>query len=74
MRRCRAHGIAEIEALEQELNGIVGWFVKSGAGGESSAFSVAIAHARYAIDKQRAAILREGGQGRRRKRPSRHRS
>ena len=56
----RAHAISEIEALEQELSGIVGWFVKSGAGGDGGAFSVAIAHARYAIDKQRAAILREG--------------
>ncbi len=57
----RARSLAEIEPLESELNGLVGWFVKSGAGGDGSAFSVAIAHARYAIDKQRRAILREAG-------------
>jgi type II secretory pathway pseudopilin PulG len=55
----RARRLPEIEALEEELNGIVGWFVKSGGGGDGSAFSVAIAHARYAIDKQRRTILRE---------------
>lgn len=59
----RAKRLADVEALETELNGIVGWFVKSGAGGETSAFSVAIAHARYAIDRQRAAILRQNGAG-----------
>lgn len=59
----RARDLSEIEALEQELNEIVGWFVKSGAGSDASAFSVAIAHARYAIDKQRAAILRESAKG-----------
>ncbi|MGA2636671.1 TAXI family TRAP transporter solute-binding subunit [Methylocella sp.] len=55
----RARRLPEIEALEEELNGIVGWFVKNGGGGDGSAFSVAIAHARYAIDKQRTTILRE---------------
>ncbi len=33
----RARDLSEIEALEQELNEIVGWFVKSGAGGDASA-------------------------------------
>jgi hypothetical protein len=55
----RARRLPEIEALEEELSGIVGWFVKNGGGGDGSAFSVAIAHARYAIDKQRRTILRE---------------
>jgi TRAP-type uncharacterized transport system substrate-binding protein len=55
----RARRLPEIEALEEELNGIVGWFVKNGGGGDGGAFSVAIAHARYAIDKQRTTILRE---------------
>lgn len=56
----RTRELTKIEALEAELNGIVGWFVKRNAGGgENSAFAVAIAHARYAIDKQRAMILKE---------------
>lgn len=64
----RARRLSEIEALEEELNGIVGWFVKNGGGGgDGSAFSVAIAHARYAIDKQRTTILREATDGARRK-------
>ncbi|VTZ52672.1 TRAP-type uncharacterized transport system periplasmic component-like protein [Methylocella tundrae] len=59
-RALRARELAEIEPLEAELNGIVGRFVKRNAGGgENSAFAVAIAHARYAIDKQRAMVLKE---------------
>ena len=56
----RARDLAELETLEDELNGIVAWFVKARAGGgEGGAFSLAITHARYAIERQRAAILRE---------------
>src|SRR5271166_1519314 len=56
----RMHDLAELETLENELNGIVAWFVKAKAGGgEGGAYPLAITHARYAIEKQRAAILRE---------------
>jgi TRAP-type uncharacterized transport system substrate-binding protein len=49
-----------LDPLEDELNDIVAWFIKQNAGGgEGSAFNVAIAHARYAIDKQRALALRD---------------
>ncbi len=59
-RALRTRKLDEIEALEQELNNVVAWFVKTKAdGGEGSAFSVAIGHARYAIGKQRALILRD---------------
>jgi TRAP-type uncharacterized transport system substrate-binding protein len=57
----RTHDLAELETLEDELNGIVAWCVKAKAGGGEGggAFSLAISHARYAIEKQRAAILRD---------------
>jgi TRAP transporter TAXI family solute receptor len=52
---------SELKALEQELNGFIAWFVKGQASGttDSTAFSIAIAHARHAIEKQREA-LRQG--------------
>jgi hypothetical protein len=55
---------SELKALEKELNGIIAWFVKGQASGtaDSTAFSVAIAHARHAIEKQREA-LRQGQTG-----------
>jgi TRAP-type uncharacterized transport system substrate-binding protein len=48
---------SELKALEDELNGIIAWFVKGQASGtaDSTAFSIAIAHARHAIEKQRGA-------------------
>jgi hypothetical protein len=55
---------SELKALEEELNGIIAWFVKGQASGttDSTAFSVAIAHAQRAIEKQREA-LRQGQTG-----------
>jgi hypothetical protein len=55
---------SELKALEEELNGIIAWFVKGQASGtaDSTAFSIAIAHARHAIEKQREA-LRQGQTG-----------
>lgn len=52
---------SELTALDEELNKIIAWFVKGQASGtaDSTAFSVAIAHAQHAIEKQRAA-LRQG--------------
>jgi hypothetical protein len=49
---------SELKALEEELNGIIVWFVKGQASGtaDSTAFSIAIAHARHAIEKQREAL------------------
>jgi TRAP-type uncharacterized transport system substrate-binding protein len=59
----RALGAApsELEGLEAELKQIVSWFVKGQASGslDSTAFSVAIAHARHAIE-QRRGFLRQG--------------
>jgi hypothetical protein len=52
---------SELKALEDELNGIIAWFVK-GQASCSTAFSVAIAHAQHAIEKQREA-LRQGRTG-----------
>jgi NMT1-like family len=42
-----AQASSELKALEEELNGIIAWFVKGQASGtaDSTAFSVAIAHA-----------------------------
>jgi hypothetical protein len=59
-----AQASSELKALEEELNGIIAWFVKGQASGtaDSTAFSVAIAHARHAIEKQREA-LRQGQTG-----------
>jgi hypothetical protein len=56
-----AQASSELKALEEELNGIIAWFVKGQASGtaDSTAFSIAIAHARHAIEKQREA-LRQG--------------
>jgi TRAP-type uncharacterized transport system substrate-binding protein len=55
---------SELRALEEELNGIISWFVKGQASGtaDSTAFSVAISHAQHAIEKQREA-LRQGRTG-----------
>ncbi len=49
---------SELKALEKELNEIIAWFVKRQASGtaNSTAFSIAIAHARHAIEKQREAL------------------
>ena len=58
----RARRLPEIETLEEELNGIVGWFVKNGGGGgDGSAFSIAIAHARYAMDRANDDFTRSQG-------------
>jgi hypothetical protein len=56
-----AQASSEHKALEEELNRIIAWFVKGQASGtaDSTAFSVAIAHAQHAIEKQREA-LRQG--------------
>ncbi len=56
-----AQASSELKALEEELNGIIAWFVKGQASGtaDSTAFSVAFAHAQHAIEKQREA-LRQG--------------
>ncbi|WP_156898325.1 TAXI family TRAP transporter solute-binding subunit [Methylocapsa acidiphila] len=53
---------AELERLEAELNLVISWFVKGQARGglDSTGFSVAIAHARHAIDKRRDFLRREG--------------
>jgi hypothetical protein len=55
---------SELKALEGELNRIIAWFVKrqASAAADSTAFSVAIAHAQHAIEKQREA-LRQGQTG-----------
>ncbi|MDQ6868029.1 MAG: ABC transporter substrate-binding protein [Pseudomonadota bacterium] len=49
-----AQASSELTALEKEFNGIIAWFVKRQARGtaDSTAFSVAIAHAQHAIEKQ----------------------
>jgi hypothetical protein len=59
-----AQASSELKALEEELNGIIAWFVKGQASGtaDSTAFSIAIAHAQHAIEKQREA-LRQGQTG-----------
>ena len=56
-----AQNASELKALEEELNGIIAWFVKGQASGtaDSAAFSIAIAHAQHAIEKQRE-VLRQG--------------
>ena len=56
-----AQTASELKALEEELNGIIAWFVKGQASGtaNSAAFSIAISHAQHAIEKQREA-LRQG--------------
>ncbi len=43
---------SELEALENEINAIVAWFIKNKSGADTSAFTLAIGHARYAIAKQ----------------------
>ena len=52
---------SELKPLEEELNGIIAWFVKGQASGtaDSAAFSIAITHAQHAIEKQRE-TLRQG--------------
>jgi hypothetical protein len=59
-----AQASSELKALEEELNKIIAWFVKGQASGtaDSTAFSIAIAHAQRAIEKQREA-LRQGQTG-----------
>ncbi|MGC2224594.1 MAG: TAXI family TRAP transporter solute-binding subunit [Methylocella sp.] len=59
-----ARASSELKALEEELNGIIAWFVKgqSSAAADSTAFSIAIAHAQHAIEKQRE-TLRQGQTG-----------
>ncbi|HUI21276.1 MAG TPA: TAXI family TRAP transporter solute-binding subunit [Methylocella sp.] len=50
----------ELKALEEELNRIIAWFVKGRASeaGDATAFSIAIAHAQHAIEKQHEALRR----------------
>ncbi len=55
----RTRDRAELDTLEADLNDIITWFIKQNRGGEGSAFSVAISHARYTIEKQRALSARE---------------
>ncbi|MGB8901584.1 MAG: hypothetical protein WCC90_21110 [Methylocella sp.] len=59
-----AQASSELKALEEELNGIIAWFVKGQSSGaaDSTAFSIAIAHAQHAIEKQRE-TLRQGQTG-----------
>jgi TRAP-type uncharacterized transport system substrate-binding protein len=49
---------SELKALEEELNGIIAWFVKGQASGtaDSAAFTIAITHAQHTIEKQREAL------------------
>jgi TRAP-type uncharacterized transport system substrate-binding protein len=56
-----AQASSELNALEEELNKIIAWFVKGQASGtaDSTAFSIAIAHAQHAIEKQRT-VVRQG--------------
>jgi hypothetical protein len=56
-----AQEASELKALEEELNGIIAWFVKGQASGtaDSTAFSVAISHAQHAIEKQREVLRQE---------------
>ncbi|SFK50824.1 TAXI family TRAP transporter solute-binding subunit [Methylocapsa palsarum] len=53
-----AQSLAELQKMDEELNAIVAWFVKGQAVGaaDSTAFSVAIDHARRAISRQRGLI------------------
>ena len=53
-----AQASSELNAAEEELNKIIAWFVKGQASGtaNSAAFSIAIAHAQHAIEKQREAL------------------
>jgi hypothetical protein len=53
-----AQASSELNALEEELNKIIAWFVKGQASGtaDSAAFCIAIAHAQHAIEKQRTAV------------------
>jgi hypothetical protein len=53
-----AQNASELKGLEEELNDIISWFVKGQASGtaDSAAFTIAIAHAQHAIEKQRAAV------------------
>jgi hypothetical protein len=60
---------SELKAVEAELNGIIAWFVKGQASGtaDSTAFSIAIAHAQRAIEQRREFYRRgdepSGGRG-----------
>ena len=49
----------ELESLEDEINAIVAWFIKNKSRADSSAFTLAIGHARYAIAKQKELLARE---------------
>jgi len=53
-----AQASSELNALEEDLNKIIAWFVKGQASGtaDSAAFSIAITHAQHAIEKQREAF------------------
>jgi hypothetical protein len=53
-----AQSLAELQKMDEELNAIVAWFVKGKAAdaADSTAFSVAIDHARRAIQRQRGSI------------------
>ena len=59
-----AQALSELKTLEEELNGIIAWFVKGEASGtaDSTAFSIAIAHAQRAIEQRREFLRRENGQ------------
>ena len=48
----------ELDALENEINAIVAWFIKNKSSADASAFTLAIGHARYAIAKQRELLPR----------------
>jgi len=54
-----AQASSELNALEEDLNKIIAWFVKGQASGtaDSAAFTIAITHAQHAIEKQREAFL-----------------
>ncbi|WGJ15992.1 TAXI family TRAP transporter solute-binding subunit [Methylocapsa sp. D3K7] len=56
-----AQNASELKVLEEELNGIISWFVKGQASGttDSAAFTIAISHAQHAIEKQRAVLHQE---------------
>jgi len=49
----RTQDWSELDVLEDELNAIVAWFIKNGSRTETSGFALAVAHARYAVRRQR---------------------
>lgn len=56
----RARDWSELEVLEDELNTIVAWFIKSNSRTDNSGLALAIAHARYTIGRQRDLVLGAG--------------